>query len=464
MTLDIALVIPPTLDLNTPYAAGPRLAGYLRSLGHRVHPLDLSLELFLHIYNRKGLARLFDAVDPRRINTDCEDVYFNRDRYLEIIDDVIAFAQNRDVSMMSRIVRGGYLPDGPSFRTEGVAYSYADHGRWGKHDLARFLVARMLFDLMYLFQEGITPHYGINSYAEQLSTSMPSFDPLHAELTRPPNVIETMLLEVAEKHFPEKIDLVCFTCPFPGGLLSSLVLGRWLGEHRPGARRAFGGGYASTELRELRDPRIFDYFDYIALDDGEPALRQLCARLDGDDKAPLHSTYVRDEANQVVFHPPSTPTIPFGELPAPSYAGFPMDRYVHLIYRLSHVSRLLSEGTWLKITAAHGCYWKKCTFCDIHLPYIGDYDPMSASRLADQMDQMHEETGQSGFHFTDEACPPATMFSLAMELLRRGRSYTWWGNIRYDKAFEPDRCSLLAAAGLVTVTGGSRRRATSSFR
>jgi len=180
----------------------------------------------------------------------------------------------------------------------------------------------------------------------------------------------------------------------------------------------------------------------------------MCRRLEGDKFAMLHNTYARDAANKVVFYPPSSPTVPFNDLPAPSYAGFPMDRYVHLIYRLSHVSRLLSEGTWLKLTAAHGCYWKRCTFCDIHLPYIGDYDPMSATSLANQMDAMHAESGQSGFHFTDEACPPALMFALALELLRRGRSYTWWGNVRYDKAFEPDRCRLLAAAGLVTVTGG----------
>jgi hypothetical protein len=130
-----------------------------------------------------------------------------------------------------------------------------------------------------------------------------------------------------------------------------------------------------------------------------------------------------------------------------------MDRYVHFIY-VSRALARVGEGAWLKLTAAHGCYWKKCTFCDISLPYIADYDPMPARTLADHMDLLHQQTGLSGFHFTDEAAPPALLVNLSLELLRRKRDYFWWGNVRYDRAFDADRCRLLAAAGMVRVTGG----------
>ena len=36
--------------------------------------------------------------------------------------------------------------------------------------------------------------------------------------------------------------------------------------------------------------------------------------------------------------------------------------------------RLWSDGRWNKLTVAHGCYWKKCSFCDVSLDYIGRYD------------------------------------------------------------------------------------------
>jgi hypothetical protein len=30
-----------------------------------------------------------------------------------------------------------------------------------------------------------------------------------------------------------------------------------------------GGGFPNTELRELKDKRVFEFFDFITLDDGE---------------------------------------------------------------------------------------------------------------------------------------------------------------------------------------------------
>ena len=446
MPLKIAMVVPPTVNLNTPYAAAPRLAGWLRQLGHTVVPVDLSLELFLRVFSREGLERMFADVDADELTLDQITIYRNRDRYVGIIDDVVAVLQLRDLTATTRIVHGGMLPMGPRLQQTNAA-----PGTWGTTDYARYLVSLMMLELMDFFKATLGDHFGLTEYAASLAQSPSSFDAIATELEKPADAYKTMLAELCEEMFPADLDLVCITCPFPGNVVGSLLIGKWLAAHRPGVKRAFGGGYPSTELRQLAEPRMFDYMDYVVLDDGEVPLQQICARLEGRD-APLHNTYAR-EAGKVTFSGATQPPIPFGDLPAPSYTGFALDRYVHMIYVASPVQRA-NDGTWLKLTAAHGCYWKKCTFCDITLPYIADYDPMPAQRLADQMDAMHEETGLSGFHFTDEAAPPGLLFDLALELLRRGRNYSWWGNVRYDRAFEPDRCKLLAAAGMILTTGG----------
>jgi radical SAM superfamily enzyme YgiQ (UPF0313 family) len=447
----IALVVPPISDLNTPYAAMPRLAGWLRKLGHEVVPVDLSLELFLRVFSRAGLERVFAAIDPATLSTENLSIYIHRHRYIAIIDEVVAFAQGRDLGLIQRIVRRDMIPEGPHFHAESSSTLRGAFGDFGNGDLARHLIAWMFGDLILLIRT-ITPHMGMTSYAEKLGDTLPSFDNMDAELKRPPNEIERMMLEAAEDTLPADLDLVCLTCPFPGNLFGALAIGRWLGEHRPKARRALGGGYPTTELRDLQDPRVFDYVDTMSLDDGEVPLQQICARLEGRD-VPLVRTFTR-EHGRVVLHDGAGDTPRFGDLPPPDYQGIDLTRYVHLLYRRNHVSRLQSEGTWLKLTAAHGCYWKKCTFCDIHLSYIGDYDPMSARELADQMDAMNRQTGLSSFHFTDEAAPPALLVGLSLELLRRGRTYQFWGNVRFDSYFTPDRCRLLAAAGMIAVSGG----------
>jgi hypothetical protein len=102
---------------------------------------------------------------------------------------------------------------------------------------------------------------------------------------------------------------------------------------------------------------------------------------------------------------------------------------------LNPMHRLWSDGRWNKLTVAHGCYWKKCSFCDVSLDYIGRYEGASAAVLADRIEAIVAETGQTGFHFVDEAAPPKALKALAEELIARGTGISWWGNIRFEKTF-----------------------------
>jgi len=136
------------------------------------------------------------------------------------------------------------------------------------------------------------------------------------------------------------------------------------------------------------------------------------------------------------------------------YGDLRLDGYLQLVDSLNPAHRLWSDGRWNKITLAHGCYWRKCSFCDIQLDYIARYVPARTTRLADAMAEVTADTGNSGFHFVDEAAPPRGLRDLALELLTRRQIATFWGNIRFESAFTPDMCRLLAAAGLVAVTGG----------
>jgi radical SAM superfamily enzyme YgiQ (UPF0313 family) len=120
---------------------------------------------------------------------------------------------------------------------------------------------------------------------------------------------------------------------------------------------------------------------------------------------------------------------------------------------LNPMHRLWSDGRWNKLTVAHGCYWKKCSFCDVSLDYIGRYDASPPPTLVDRIESIIEETGQTGFHFVDEAAPPKALKALAEELARN-RAISWWGNIRFEKSFTPELCLQLADSGCIAVSGG----------
>ncbi len=75
--------------------------------------------------------------------------------------------------------------------------------------------------------------------------------------------------------------LVGLTVPFPGNLFGAFRIAQSLKRRRPDIRIVLGGGFVNTELRRLRDPRVFDFVDYVTLDDGERPLLALLEHLNG---------------------------------------------------------------------------------------------------------------------------------------------------------------------------------------
>ncbi len=457
----VLLLTPPLVQLNAPYPATAWLAGFLRSRGIPCVQEDLSLALALRLFSRKTLeqaeAALRAAKPPSRAPA-VRHFLARAPACQAVVEPVIRFLQGRDDTLARRIAARAWLPEGPRFQPLDAAPSPLDlFGPGAVRDKARFLAGLFLDDLADALRDGLDPRFGFARYADHLALSAPSFDSLAAVLAAKPGftdkLIDALAADAQARHQPRFAGL---TVPFPGTLYGALRVARALKKADPAVRIALGGGYINTELRELADPRIFDDVDYIALDDGEiPLLRAIAhaAGTLGDDR--LVRTFVR-RAGKVAFlnagagepDPPPLAAI------TPSYEDLPLDQYVGMAESANPMHRLWSDTLWLKLPAARGCYWHRCRFCDVSLPYIARYAPTPAEALADKLETLIARTGRTGFHFTDEALAPALLNGLADRLIARGSPAAWWGNVRFEKGFTPELAAKLAAAGCVAVTGG----------
>jgi hypothetical protein len=158
---------------------------------------------------------------------------------------------------------------------------------------------------------------------------------------------------------------------------------------------------------------------------------------------------------EVVYHNGAKEKdVPQRDTGTPDYSDLPLHDYLSVIEIVNPMHRLWSDGRWNKLTLAHGCYWGKCSFCDISLDYIRRYEPMTAALLCDRIEEIIAQTQQNGFHFVDEAAPPALLRDLALEIIRRKLTVVWWTNIRFEKNFTPDLCLLLKASGCIAISGG----------
>jgi radical SAM superfamily enzyme YgiQ (UPF0313 family) len=471
----LLLVTPPMTQLNTPYPATAYLTGFLRQhearLGLEVCQADAALELFLRVFSRAGVQRVLDELRARTADAsaDPDDAMLpsiahflaHGERYVATIDAAIRFLQGRDPGFALRIVGRELLPEGPRFAAidQGPGAGDDDPLGWafgglGVADRAKHLASLYVDDLADAIRDGIQPDFELSRYGERLAASAPSFDPLRDALEGEPTLIDDMLDELAaDLHARHHPDVVGLTVPFPGNLVGALRIARAIKAIAPATRIALGGGYVNTELRELAEPRLFDYVDWVMLDDGEAPLLALLEHL-SDPSAALHRTFVREDGAVRLVNDGARRDVALRDAGTPTYAGLPLDRYLSLFEMLNPMHRLWSDGRWNKLTIAHGCYWKQCTFCDVTLDYIARYDRAPADLLVDRIEAMIAETGQTGFHFVDEAAPPAALRALAERLLARNVMITWWGNVRFENAFTPELAQLLARSGCVAISGG----------
>jgi len=376
---------------------------------------------------------------------------------------VIAFLQGKDSTLSHRINTRDFLPEGPRFNSldafddeeSGDTLAWA-FGSLGSNDRARHLATLYLNDLSDVLRDAIDSRFEFVRYAESLASSQPTFTPLNEALNAEPNLMDLHLRDLSiDSIFRHQPSLVLLSVPFPGAMYAALRIAQTIKNTDPQIKVALGGGYVNTELREITDSRIFDYVDFITLDSGERPLLALLDHLNGKrSKSRLVRTFIKGESNQVEFMNWQEPDIPFEEVGTATWDGLPLDSYLSLLDMLNPMHRLWSDGRWNKLTVAHGCYWKKCSFCDVSLDYISRYETASASLLVDRIEQIIAETGQTGFHFVDEAAPPKILKALAEELIRRRVVISWWGNIRFEKTFTPELANLLARSGCIAMSGG----------
>ncbi len=439
-------------QLNTPYPATAYLAGCLRANGYEFAQADASIDWALRLLSPAGLQRVAAALEEVKTKAPAAKHFLAmKEKYIALVGPVVRFLQGKDPTLASRLSARTLLPEGGRFAATGPAGHQRDYLEWafghlGTHDRAKYFASLFLEDVADAI-EACDPHFGFSRYAEKIATSAASIEPLLAALYEHPptaQMLDELTHDLVRQHAPS---VVAMSIPFPGNVLGGLRMAKIF--KAAGAKVWWGGGYVNTELRDVKEPRLFDFIDALTYDDGERPILQLLAQV-RDPATPL----LRTRTRAGFFSDSKLTDVPFAESACPSYAGLRLNDYLSIVDTLNPMHRLWSEQRWNKLTVAHGCYWKKCSFCDVSLDYISRYEPLAAKRLVDHIETLIEQTGTRGFHFVDEAAPPAGLKALAEELLKRDVQISWWGNIRFEKTFTPKVCQLLADSGCIAVSGG----------
>lgn len=455
MNTKVLLITPPFSQLNTPYPATAYLKGYLDSKKISVAQKDLGIDVTLQLFSSKGLDKIFSSIAILdSLSENSRRIFFLKDEYISTIDIVIEFLQGKNDMLAHIICNENLLPQASRFNiSEDTEWAF---GSMGIRDKAKYYCTLYLEDISDFIVENIDSHFGFSRYAERISSSASHFDSIYNELHKK----DSLIIEIQNNLFKTYIeqtkpDLVGISIPFPGNLFAALKCGQFIKKQFPEINITIGGGYPNTELRSLNDSRIFEFTDFITLDDGEVPLLEIINYLENKITInQLKRTFVNINNSVTYINNSKSIDFTYRENIAPSYTGLNPDKYLSVLEMANPMHRLWSDGFWNKLTMAHGCYWARCSFCDTTLDYIKRFEPTSAKTLCDKVEKIIQETGKNGFHFVDEAAPPALMIAFAKEILKRKLKIVWWTNIRFEKSFTSDVCILLKESGCIAVSGG----------
>ena len=454
---DLFLVTPPFTQLNTPYPATAYIKGFLNTKNISSTQADLGIEVILALFSRKGLEQLFMYAEdfhhqPKTANA--KRILSLKDEYIKTIGAVISFLQGKNPTLALQICQEDFLPEASRFaQLEELDWAF---GTMGTQDKGKHLATLYLEDISDFIIECVDQNFGFSRYAERLGRSANSFDELYETLNQEYTYMDKILIQILEEKLASiKPKLFLISVPFPGNLYAAFRCAQYVKRNYPDIKISMGGGFANTELRSVSDKRVFEFFDFISLDDGELPVELICSAVMGNLPLNLYKRTFLLENGEVVYKNDALRSdYKQADVGTPDYSDLQLDQYISVIEIVNPMHRMWSDGRWNKLTMAHGCYWGKCTFCDISLDYIKIYEPVAAKLIVDRIEELTEKTGQSGFHFVDEAAPPALMREVALEILRRKLSVSWWTNIRFEKSFTRDLCILLKASGCIAVSGG----------
>jgi hypothetical protein len=451
----VLLITPPMVQFNTAYPAVPVLAAFLRKKGHEVAQEDLSLGLALRLFSPVGLSAVERALrrkfKGRPRTASVRHLLQHAPRIRAAVTNAVLFLQGRAPDLASQLAAPGSLPEGSRFEAlrglvEGEAVDV----------VARHRASLFLDEIADAVREGLDDRFELARYAEHLAADVAGFEPLARVLVRRPTLLDRWIDDLAEAAFAaHRPQLVGLTAPFPGALYGAFRIARHLKSLDPRIATVLGGGYVNTELRELDEPRVFDTFDYVTYDDGEIPLLRIVDSLANPKSTPaLVRTRIRRQERVIECNDASAPHLRHRERPAPDFSTLAKAGYVAMAESPNPMHRLWTERPWIKLALAHGCYWHRCAFCDTSLDYIRGYDPADAAIIVGWMERAMADTGLAGFHFVDEAAPPALLGNLSRLILDRGLRVEWWANIRFEKKFDRELAQLMARSGCLAMSGG----------
>ncbi|MHC4320771.1 MAG: B12-binding domain-containing radical SAM protein [Planctomycetota bacterium] len=422
--MQVSLVFPPSWMPSQPFLSLPSLQGFLKNMGvENISIRDLNIETMDILLSSEKVKKTHAAIEERlnegtvAIGTENPEEVYSRLSWAKEVIERENMVQNVEWAKSTLKSQGFY-------EINDYIESWKIIDRW-----------LQAFGMLYYPSEisiaDNSMRYSVYSSEDVLKAVNNEHENPYYDLFNE-HIIDSMI--------QEDPDLVGISVTATSQVMPAFTLARQLKEKNSDLHITMGGSVFTKLIDNLQQNHLlFDLVDSFIVFEGEHALLGLIEQLEGKkDFSKVSNLVYKDGSNIRVNQPFHIEDI--NSLPTPDYDGFPLDRY-------------LSPKRVLPLQGSRGCYWRKCTFCNLHVDNL-KFRLRNLDLVLEDMDRLKEKYGAEYMFFSDECMPVKQLDNMSSRLIEKGNDVKWMAGVRFDKGLTKDILSKAREAGCLKMVFG----------
>lgn len=392
--MHINLIFPPSWIPSQPFLSIPSLTAFLRKEGVNVTQRDLNIEfLDVVLTKKKGeefLSAIRDKLNSKSLAQDKYGALREAADQLPLLLNVVENAKN-------------------TFRTEDF------------YNVDKYIEGLMIIDKYLRLAGALFYPSSITGYDNTMNYSVYSSKDIMAAIQ---DEEENIFLNIFKQQFlppilNSKPDIVGISITSTSQMIPGLTLARLIKEKEKDIHVAIGGSVFTKLIDNLlKGDTFFSFVDSFVVFEGEHALLELANQLSSKkDLQKVPNLIYRENGTIKVNEPFFIEDV--NTLPPPDYEGFPFGLY--------H-----SPKPVLPVQTSRGCYWGKCTFCNLHYDHKY-FRPKKTELVLSDINTLKEKHDTRFIFFADECIPVKSLKSISKALLENSVDIKWIAGVRFEE-------------------------------
>ncbi len=413
--MKLSLIFPPSWLPSQPFLSLPVLTAFLRKEGVDVIQRDLNIEFLEVLLSREKALSMYEQMRS-------------------VLAKVPTSMRPEKYEFLRQAVE--LMP----FLTERVEWAKGVFRSGDFYEIEKYMEALKVID-KYLEAVGALYYpSSVTNFSNDMRYSVYSSSDVMSAVQ---DEKENIFLDIFREHFLPSIvdpvpDVVGVSITSTSQLIPGLTLARLVKDANRDIHVTVGGSVFTKLIDNLLKgvDVFFSFVDSFVVFEGEHALLELSDQLAGGRELSKVPNLIYRENGAVKINEPFY-VEDVSSLPTPDYDGLPLSLY--------HSPRRV-----LPVQTSRGCYWGKCTFCNLH--YDHKHFRPKTDLVVRDIQNLKEKYDTNFFFFADECIPVSTLKRLVKELPEL--DIRWIAGVRFEEGLSRDLIREMRSAGCLKLVFG----------